>query len=86
MLTNVFTPWIQVPARESVEERALKAAMAATVGAVVGRETIAAMGFKAVGMMGGGAGIGAAVGPVGAAVGALTGLAGYGLYHVFSDN
>jgi hypothetical protein len=37
-------------------------------------------------MMGGGAGIGAAAGPVGAAAGAVLGLAGYGLYRLFSDD
>jgi hypothetical protein len=33
----------------------------------------------------GGAGFGAAAGPVGATVGALTGLALYGIYRVFKD-
>ena len=43
------------------------------------------IGFSAVGMVGTGAGIGAAAGPVGAAVGAVFGVAVYGIYEIFSE-
>jgi len=59
---------------------AFKAVVSTAGGAAVGYGAIAASGFTAAGMMGGGAGIGAAAGPVGAAVGSLAGLAAYGAY------
>lgn len=36
-------------------------------------------------MVGGGAGMGAAAGPVGVVAGAITGLAAFGLYKLFAD-
>ena len=54
-------------------------------GAGAGAAYIAAAGFNAVGMVGGGAGVGAAAGPVGMVAGAVTGLAVYGAVRVFGD-
>lgn len=55
------------------------AAMSALSGAAVGLTAVSVSGMTAVGMIGGGAGFGAAAGPVGASVGALAGLAMYGI-------
>lgn len=60
-----------------------KAAGAAAIGAAAGYGTVAASGMTAVGVIGSGAGFGAALGPIGAAAGAVLGLAGYGVYRVF---
>lgn len=53
------------------------------LGAVAGYVAIKASGMVAAGMVGNGAGFGAAAGPVGAGIGALAGLALYGLFHLF---
>ena len=57
------------------------AAGAASAGtcAAIGGAVIAASGMSAAGMVGGGAGIGAAAGPVGAVFGAVAGLAVFGV-------
>jgi hypothetical protein len=60
----------------------VKAAGAAAAGATTGYGFIATTGVTAAGMVGGGAGFGAAAGSVGAGIGALAGLAAYGLYRV----
>lgn len=70
---------------EDTAAKAAKAAGAAAAGAAVGYGAIAASGLTAAGMVGGGAGIGAAAGPVGAAAGAVVGLAAFGLYRLFAD-
>ena len=62
-----------------------KQALVAGGGSVVGSGIIAATGMTAVGMVGGGAGVGAAAGPVGAVAGATVGLAVYGIYQAFAD-
>jgi hypothetical protein len=67
------------------KEEAAKAGGAAVLGAGVGYGTVAATGVTAAAMTGTGAGFGAAAGPVGAVIGAAVGLAGYGLYRLFSD-
>ncbi len=59
-----------------------KAAASAGVGAATGYGVITATGMTAAGMVGGGAGIGAAAGPVGVAFGALAGLSVYAVYRV----
>jgi hypothetical protein len=41
--------------------------------------------LTAIGAIGGGAGVGAAAGPVGIVAGAVTGLAAYGIYKLFQD-
>lgn len=56
------------------------------VGSAAGLAATKVAGLNAVGMIGGGAGIGWAAGPVGALGGAVVGLAGYGLYKLFSEN
>jgi hypothetical protein len=61
----------------------MKASLHAGVGAVAGASAVTATGMTAVGIVGTGAGIGAAAGPVGIAVGALGGLAVYGLKKAF---
>ena len=63
----------------------LDAAVATGTGAAVGYGAVAASGYTAAGMVGGGAGVGMAAGPVGIAFGALSGLAAYGLFRVFGD-
>lgn len=63
---------------------AAKAAYSSAVGGVAGGTVIAATGLTAAGMVGGGAGIGCAAGPVGVAVGALAGLAIYGVKRMCS--
>ncbi|MDQ5911238.1 MAG: hypothetical protein QG599_3335 [Pseudomonadota bacterium] len=70
---------------DSTAEKVAKVAGSAAAGAAVGYGAIAATGLTAAGMVGGGAGIGAAAGPVGATIGAITGLAAYGLYRLFAD-
>lgn len=55
-------------------DEAAKAAGAAGAGAAAGYGVVAATGMTAAGMVGGGAGFGAAADPVGAAVGALQDL------------
>lgn len=70
---------------DSTAEKVVKVAGSAAAGAAVGYGAIAASGLTAAGMVGGGAGIGAAAGPVGAAIGAITGLAAYGIYKLFED-
>jgi hypothetical protein len=54
-------------------------------GASIGCWAVAASGMTAVGMVGGGAGVGSAAGPVGVAVGAMGGLATYGLVRAVVD-
>jgi phage-related tail protein len=61
------------------EDLAVKAAVSTAAGGAVGSAAIAATGLTAAGMVGGGAGIGCAAGPVGFAVGALVGLSAYGV-------
>lgn len=53
------------------------------LGAVAGYVAMKATGMVAAGLIGNGAGVGAAAGPVGAAAGALAGLALYGLMSLF---
>lgn len=60
----------------------LKATAFTVTGAGAGYSVVAATGMTAAGMIGGGAGIGTAAGPVGAVAGALLGLAAYGLYRI----
>lgn len=60
-----------------------KAVVSAVVGGAAGYGAVAATGLTAAGMVGSGAGIGTAAGPVGVVAGALIGLAGYGLYRAF---
>jgi len=62
----------------------VKAAGSAALGTVAGVAVVEATGATAIGVLAAGAGWGAAAGPVGAAAGALVGLAGYGLYKLFS--
>ena len=64
---------------------AVKAGGAAVGRAGIGYVAVATTGVTAAAMTGTGAGFGAAVGPVGAVIGAAVGLAGYGLYRLFSD-
>jgi len=68
--------------QHSVINEAMKAGGAVVVGGAVGYG-VAATCITVLGMVGGGAEIGAAGGPIGIAVGALTGLAAYGIYRVF---
>jgi hypothetical protein len=63
-----------------------KAGAAAAAGGAAGYAATTASGMTAIGVIGKGAGMGAAAGPVGAAAGALIGLAGYGLYRLFTDD
>ena len=64
-----------------------EAAIAAGTGSAAGVAATKVAGITAVGVLTkGAAGGGAAAGPVGAAIGALVGLAGYGLYQIFSDD
>ena len=58
---------------------------AAGAGAVAGYGVVVATGVTAAGMVGTGAGFGAAAGPVGIVGGAVVGLAAYGVYRLFSD-
>lgn len=60
-----------------------KAGAAAATGAAAGYGTVAAAGWTAAGMTGGGAGIGTADGPAGIVIGAVVGLAVYGVWRVF---
>lgn len=64
----------------------VKAASSAAAGMVAGHAVIATTGITAAGMVGGGAGFGAAAGPVGIVAGAVTGLAAYGVYKAFSPS
>lgn len=61
---------------------AATAAVSAVAGAITGYGVVATTGMSAVGVMGSGAGIGAAAGPVGMVAGAVIGLACYGVYRV----
>ncbi|NMF83445.1 hypothetical protein E1H13_08850 [Nodosilinea sp. P-1105] len=54
-------------------------------GAAAGYGVVSASGMTAAGMVGGGAGFGAAAGPVGAGIGALAGLAVYGVIRAIGD-
>lgn len=63
----------------------VSAGIYAGTGSTVASGLIAASGMSAVGMIGGGAGVGAATGPVGAVAGATVGLAVYGIIKAFSD-
>lgn len=63
----------------------VSAGIYAGTGSTVASGLIAASGMSAVGMVGGGAGVGAATGPVGAVAGAAVGLAVYGIIKAFSD-
>jgi hypothetical protein len=58
---------------------AVAAVLMTAGGAVLGRVVIAVSGMVAAGMVGGGAGIGMAAGPVGAFIGGLVGLALFGV-------
>ncbi len=64
------------------KQEAIKAGAATVGGAALGYGIVATTGVTAVGVIGGGAGIGSAAGPIGTAIGALVGLAGYGVYCV----
>ena len=63
----------------------VSAGIYAGTGSTVASGLIAASGMTAAGMVGGGAGIGTAAGPVGAVAGATVGLAVYGIIKAFSD-
>ncbi len=63
----------------------VSAGIYAGTGSTIASGLIAASGMSAVGMIGGGAGVGAATGPVGAVAGATVGLAVYGIIKAFSD-
>lgn len=69
-----------------MEARELKAAGSAVGGAAISYGTVAATGMTAAGMVGGGAGIGAAAGPVGIVAGTVIGLAAYGVWSLFDDD
>jgi hypothetical protein len=64
----------------STMEDVVAPAVCAAGGAAAGSAVIAASGFTAAGMVGGGAGIGAAAGPVGMVGGALVGVAAYTVF------
>ena len=64
----------------------LQAAGAAGAGALAGKGTVMMTGMSAVGMVGQGAGVGAAAGPLGVVAGAIVGLAGYGLIRALRDD
>jgi hypothetical protein len=66
------------PAKE-----ATKAVGATAVGAAAGYGVVVASGLTAIGAVGGGAGIGAPLGPVGAVAGAVIALAVYGIVRIF---
>ncbi len=63
-----------------------KAAGAVAAGGVVGAGTIAVTRATAVGILGGGAGIGAPAGPVGIVAGAVVGLAAYGAMKAIGED
>jgi len=69
---------------ESPTGKKLKAAMAAGAGGITGGTAVAASGMTAIGMVGSGAGFGAAAGPVGFIAGAFVGLAIYGIKQTLS--
>ena len=52
-------------------------------GAGVGYGVVSVSGLTAIGAIGGGAGVGSALGPVGAIAGGVTGLAAYGVWRAF---
>lgn len=60
-------------------------AVAAGAGAIVCGQAVSVSGMTAAGMVGGGAGFGAAAGPVGAVAGAVGGLAAYGVARTIGD-
>lgn len=60
------------------EDKVFKAALSTVAGGLTGGGLVAASGLTAVGAVGGGAGIGAAAGPVGILAGAVLGLTAYG--------
>ena len=64
-------------------EGPLSAVGSAAAGAGLGAVAVSATGFTAAGMVGGGAGIGMAAGPLGVIAGAISGLAVYGVYKAF---
>lgn len=69
--------------RPDQNDEPLQAALHAVVGGAVGYGAVAATGMSAAGMVGAGAGIGAAAGPVGIVAGVLIGLSIYGLRKAF---
>lgn len=86
----VSRKWCATTWRMDMSDRKKKcteATIAAGAGSAAGAAVTKVAGVTAVGVLTkGAAGGGAAAGPVGAAIGALVGLAGYGLYKVFSDD
>lgn len=60
-----------------------EALASAASGSVLGAVAVHFSGMTAIGIVGGGAGFGAAAGPVGAAAGAVAGLAVYGVICAF---
>ena len=71
----------------SRKRKCTEAAIAAGVGSAAGVAAAKVWGVTAVGvLMKGAAGGGAAGGPAGAVLGGLLGLAGYGVWKVFSDD
>jgi len=61
----------------------VKATVSGVAGAGAGYGLVALSGLSAAGMVGGGAGVGCAAGPVGIVVGGLAGLALYGITRAF---
>jgi hypothetical protein len=62
----------------------IKAGVSTVAGGLTGGATVAVTGMTAAGMVGGGAGVGCAAGPLGVVAGAVVGLAAYGAYRIFS--
>lgn len=80
---EIMFPNPPTPHHLSTKKEIGKAAAAAGAGAATGYGVVTITGMSAIGMVGSGAGFGAAAGPVGAVAGAIAGLAAYGVYRIF---